>query len=186
MNNRRQTLLMLGATLAYAGVAPGQLWACGLEGGPGNGFSAAAPGSIDVAIAITEAIDAGLLDPTTTPGGGAAQRASDLGAAIDRVAASSTSSPPFALFLVDSSLWARLAPGYDVAIIAVDDDGAPPEKVIVVTGEAVIAAIMSGRLSARDAYRRKLVMVDGAGPQRQQVAQVMAQALALLENNPRG
>src|SRR5262245_44917180 len=178
MNNRRQVMLMLGAVGTCLALPQAPLRACGLDGGLGNAFSAVSPRSIDVAIAIREATEAGVLAPLASPdGGSAAERAHDLAAAVDRVAGSSATAPPaFNLFLVDSGLWTRLTPGSGAALITIDEINVLPDGAIVVTGEAVVAAIMERRVTADDVYHRKLVAVDGADRSKEQVAQVVAMA----------
>ena len=46
--------------------------------------------------------------------------------------------------------------------IVVHTAGPQPTDALVFTGEAVIEAIASGRLAADDAFRRGLIVVDGA------------------------
>jgi hypothetical protein len=71
--------------------------------------------------------------------------------------------PGFSLLLVESGLWTRYVPDGEGVTIAVHTAGPQPTDAVVLTGEAVIEAIASGRLAPEEAFRRGLIVVDGPG-----------------------
>jgi hypothetical protein len=149
--------------------APPDARACGYHGILGDGFSAQYPGSINVAIALREAADEGLIDAQSLK-----QRSADLLAyhrAVRRlqhlrdafVQSEAGHKLTFSLLLVESGLWSRYASdGQDVSL-AVHIDRPQDGEAVVMTGEAVLVAIEAGTLSWRDALQRKLLMVMPSG-----------------------
>jgi len=141
--------------------------ACGYHGLLGNGISQMTPGSIDVSIALYQGVTDGVLDATlVTPdfkkdllGTGYRRAASHLRKLSEGLKTSP--SPTFSLVLVEAKLWARFDPTSADKPLTMHLPGAAPGDATVVTGEAVLAAIATGRITPEDAFRRKLVMVDG-------------------------
>lgn len=154
--------------------------ACGYHGTLGDGFSALHSSSINVAIAIRDAADENLLDREIV-----APKLSDL-LALHRATArlqrlrnalQSTSAdmavPSFSLLLVESGMWSRYLAEEGRLRLAAHTDAPPAGEAVVVTGNAVLAAIGAGRLTVEDAMHRGLIVVDGPP----ELAQALAAAL---------
>jgi hypothetical protein len=88
--------------------------------------------------------------------------------------------PEFSLLLVEPGRWSRYAPGPDGVSVAIDTDPPPAGSAVFITGEAVIGAILAGRVSAKDAFRRGLIAVDGPAPVRAEAKALMIAALSAL------
>lgn len=130
----------------------GAVEACGFHGALGDGFSAMHPRSLQVAFALQDAVEAGLVErPAVTPAG-YARAVLRLNVAQRRL---SGSAAPISILLVDSGLWTQLDP------LVVHATGPRPGDVIVLTSEPVLAALLDGRLPIAAALERGLVVVDG-------------------------
>jgi hypothetical protein len=89
-------------------------------------------------------------------------------------------SSSFSLLLVEGGLWSRYVLSDGWVKVEVDTEGPRVAETTVTTGEAVIAAIASGRLSPSEAYERNLIVVDGAPGAKGDVAAWLRDALAVL------
>ena len=106
-------LLVLSSGLA----APPSL-ACGFDGLLGDGFSAEHPKSIAVAFAISDAVDAQMVDRATIapidPGSRGYWRAVGHISSFQRLLSAASGagdhSPGIALLFIDSKLWSRFQP----------------------------------------------------------------------------
>jgi hypothetical protein len=87
----------------------------------------------------------------------------------------------FSLLLAEAGLWTRFVLDEKGVKMEIDTTGPRISETVVTTGEAVIAAIVSGQLSARDAYRRNLLFVDGTVGDTIDVSIWLRDALALLQ-----
>jgi hypothetical protein len=142
--------------------------ACGYHGLLGDGFSALHPRSIDVAIAISEAADENKLDREIV-----APKFADFLALhratrrLDRVreelqiVIANAAVPAFSLLLVESGVWSRYVADGNTVRLVVHTDAPPAGEAVVVTGNAVLAAIIAGRVTVQDAMQRRLIVVDG-------------------------
>jgi hypothetical protein len=92
--------------------------------------------------------------------------------------------PGFSLVLVESGLWTRYVPDAEGVSIAVHTAGPQPADALVFTGEAVIEAIASGRLAVDEAFRRGLIVVDGAADATREVSALLRAALSRLADEP--
>jgi hypothetical protein len=88
--------------------------------------------------------------------------------------------PAIALLLVESGLWTRYITDSEGVSIAVHVAGPQPSDVLVFTGEAVIEAIMSGRTSGDEAFRRGLIVVEGPASGAREATELLRTALAEL------
>jgi len=150
-------------------LACGAAEACGFHGALGDGFSALHPRSLQVAFAVQDAVETGIVDkPSVTPGS-YARAALRLGAVQRRL---SGSAAPISILLVDSGLWTRLDP------LAVHAEGPRPGDVVVLTGEPVLAAMLEGRLPVADAIDRGLVVIDGEAAPARSVGALLRTGLA--------
>lgn len=136
--------------------------ACAFDGTIGLNLAPAHPQALGVAMSVRAAADAGvldaaLLDPNAAGTMGfvrANHRLYRLGMSF---AASDEAMPPLAVLFVESSLWTR----YAGSLPQVHAPGAEAGDVVAVTSEAVVAALLDGRLSGADAVRRGLISLDG-------------------------
>jgi len=88
--------------------------------------------------------------------------------------------PAFSLLLVEPALWSRYAPDAGGVTVVIDTDAPPPGSTVVVTGQAVIAAIAASRVSPKEAFRRGLIAVEAAADERAEVKALLVTALAAL------
>lgn len=162
--------LLATAAVTFGAVRPAL--SCGFHGLLGDAFAAQYSGSIEVAVALREAADAGLLEGSLVR-----PRLSDLTAyqrtvrrllalrgALD--AAYETTErplPAFAVLLIESRLWSRVssAEAMDVHVTGPEDG-----ETVVITGDAVVAAMLDGRLGAAEALERRQLLIDGAQSKR--------------------
>jgi hypothetical protein len=149
--------------LLVSGAAPPAA-ACGFDGVLDGNFSALHPKSIAVAFAIRDSVDAGVVeksavDPIVPGSPGYWRAVGHLNEFQLRLsAAAGQSQPPaaVAVLFIDSSLWARLIPasqGFDIQVHA---SGAQSGDVVLVTSEAILTAVLEGRLSVQAALDREV------------------------------
>jgi len=86
----------------------------------------------------------------------------------------------FALLFAEVGLWTRYVLDDKGVRIEIDTIVPGSTETVVTTGEPVIAAIASGELTPGEAYRRKLIVVDGAPVDRDEVLVWLRDALAVL------
>jgi hypothetical protein len=72
------------------------------------------------------------------------------------------SPPALAVVLLEPMLWSRIAAGANALALTVHVDGPATDDVVVVTEEAVVAAIVDGRMTAREALSLGLVRLYGS------------------------
>ncbi|GLS31168.1 hypothetical protein SAMN04488498_1573 [Mesorhizobium albiziae] len=182
----------LAATVCYAlfSLTPDPVLACRYHG-LGNGISQQTPGSIDVAIALQQGVVDGLLNSELVSpnfkkdifGTGyrrAVRRLEQLRFAIERARGDHADRTPFSLILVEASLWSRYEPSASGEMLKVHQAGASPGDTVVVTGEAVVEAIATGKLSADDAFKRKLIVISTGAGTHQAVEPLLRRTLASL------
>jgi hypothetical protein len=87
----------------------------------------------------------------------------------------------FSLLFAEVGLWTRYVLDDKGVRIEIDTSGPRFTETVVTTGEPVIAAIASGQLSPSEAYRRNLILVDGAPLDRSEVLVWLRDALAVLQ-----
>jgi hypothetical protein len=190
IDRRKTNLLLIGLTASLCGAGGiGRANACGYDGVSAAAIAARYPRAAEVAAALRHPANAQLLDqklvsPTFVNLMGyhrAIRRLQRLRDSLEHaVLDQHLPSPAFSLLLVEAGLWTRYAP--DAAGVSIMPHTAGPQATdaLVFTGEAVIEAIASGRLSAAEAFRRRLVVVDGAADAGNQVAAWLRPALGEL------
>lgn len=145
----------LGAPLAVA---------CGLDGAINNPFTTAYPGSLSVALSTQHAIGNGQLRPLTAldrePANARLMGWLDqLRERLERGGVSAS----FALLVVDSGHWTRFeVNGATVRMAA--HTGPVVYDSILLSSEAVLAALLEGRLSMGQAEQAGLVRWSGGKP----------------------
>ena len=157
-------MVMLAALLLSGAVGPAS--PCGFDGPLGNNFSAMHPKSIGVALAVRDAVVAGVIEPAADPavaGRAGYWRAVGHLTALQRALSSApTERPmPVSVLFIDSGLWSRLTPAMNGFAMDVHTDGAKESDVVVVTSEPVLTAILDKRLPVADALERGLLTVEG-------------------------
>jgi hypothetical protein len=90
-------------------------------------------------------------------------------------------SPGFSLLFAEVGLWTRYVLDDKGVRIEIDTSGPGATETVVTSGEAVITALASGQLSPSEAYRRNLIVVDGAPMDRGEVMVWLRDALAVLQ-----
>ena len=66
-------------------------------------------------------------------------------------------SPSVSLLFIDSKLWARFSPGPQGYELQVHTSGALPEDIVIVTSEAILAAVLDGTMLAQKALDLGLI-----------------------------
>jgi hypothetical protein len=161
--------------------------ACGYDGSPSSGLRH--PRAIEVAAALRNASNAQILDrqlvaPAFVNMMGyrrAVRRLQRLRDSLEWVVqAHKLAGPGFSLLLVEAGLWSRYVPDGEGVSIAIHTPGPQPSDALVFTGEAAIEAIASGRLSTDEAFRRGLIVIDGAPGANRDLAALLRGAFAVL------
>ena len=158
-------LLAASTVVAYP-ISPAA--ACAYHGAGGVNPFAAHPGSIDVAMALQAAAQAGTIETPATATPPASMVAYHrMVKQIERFRdllelAGKRRTPSFSLLLIDAALWSRFTPepaGIELAMHTAEPDRGEP---VVLTSGAVIRSVLDGRLSAADALNRGLIRVEAA------------------------
>ena len=160
----------------------GMAAACNYDGSPGAGPTY--PRAAEVRAALqrpsnAQVLDKQLVSPSFVNMFGyhrAVRRLQRLREALERVGGQAAGTS-FSLLLVESGLWSRYSPDTEGVSIAVHTAGPQPADVVVLTGEAAIEAIASGRLSAEEALRLGLILIEGSASAK--VAPLLRAALDL-------
>jgi hypothetical protein len=175
--------------LLASGAAAPPANACGFDGILSDGFSAEHPKSIAVAFAISDAVTAGIVDKAAlapiVPGSQgywrAVGRINRFHQLLSATSVSGAQSPSISLLFIDSKLWARFSPkpqGYE---LQVHTSGASPEDIVIVTSEAILAAVLDGTVSAQKALDLGLIALDG----NQDATEAMRHFVALATDRAR-
>ena len=170
--------------LLVSGAATLPSFACGFDGILGDGFSAENPKSIAVAFAISDAVTAGIVDKAViapiVPGSQgywrAVGRINKLRQLLSASSVSGTWSPSISLLFIDSKLWARFSPKLQGFELQVHTSGPSPEDVVIVTSEAILAAVLDGTVSAQKALDLGLIAFDGAQDETEAMRNVVVAA----------
>lgn len=164
MMQRKWTSTALATIMMATCAAPG--YPCGYHGRLGEGFSALHPRSIGVAVAIREVADEHLLDREVVAPkvvdmlalNRASRRLDRMGEALQGL--SHSTQRPFSVLLIESGMWSRYEPNGSSIRLTTHTKGPLPEDAVIVTGNAVLAAIEKGRISIEYALHRGLIVID--------------------------
>jgi hypothetical protein len=160
--------------------------ACDFEG---DKVSVRPERAVEVATALGDAADAGFLDKRllkARPGDMFAyhkvvRRLEGLRGSLARGMPHQVFSVrPFSVLLVESGLWSRYVPGASDVAMTVHTDGPGAYDAVVLTSEAVIAALAAGTITVDDAWRRGLVVIEDPLQAPQRVSALLTSALAAL------
>jgi len=143
---------------------------CGLEPSVNGGFSISHPGSLEVAIAVADARNNGLL-PNASPNAISdkirlQQMLADLRllqARLDkgRGELSGDIDTPFSLVLIGPGLWSHFHITPDSVTAHLHAKGPLHEKVVVLTHPIALRAMLDGKLSIQHATRLGLIAYSG-------------------------
>ena len=154
---------IVGVVLGCCGSPVSSSSACGYHGTLGNGFSALHPASLSVAIALREAIDRGALKelkpvPSLAAFAQAGRRIEHVRRALAGAMYIGYAAPPIALLLVEPGLWTRYLVD---AMLSVQMHAPGPSAgdVVVVTGEAVLQALIDRSVSVDRALADGLLVI---------------------------
>ncbi|NOV22158.1 hypothetical protein E5S69_01260 [Cupriavidus necator] len=176
------TAILTAAFAAWLGSVSTLAAACGSDFVLGDEVSAAHPASLGVAFALHDATGAGKLPLTDSVSGvQARQRADETAHRLEQQLASARPAlPPTALLLVESRLWTRYATAASArAQVEAGHDAGPAQgDVVVVTAEAVLRALLDGRMAWQQAVDAGLVVVAGKPAASTRVAAILAARLA--------
>ncbi len=162
---------LAGFVLAFAVMAPSlPAAACGLEGGMGDSFGAAHPGSLEVAFAARDALDAGVLAPDaaleSTLGH---DRSDDRLRTLAAMLPARKSAAPIAVLLIETGTWTRLTPNAGVLVVTEHAEGPKAQDATLIASELALRDLASGRMSATEALARRVVVVSSDGCCRDQL-----------------
>ena len=158
-------VLLLAVGLSLFVCPPTDTRGCDFARLLGDGFGASHAQSLTVAFAVSDAIDAGVMDKSAFSSAlsgrvGYARTVLRLGAFHRRLSATTAkvgAPGSISVLLGDSRLWSRLSPDARGYGIATHTAGPQAGDVVVVTHEAVLAALVCGKLD----IDRGLLVVDG-------------------------
>ena len=138
--------------------------ACSFHGAAGGNFSALHPRSIDVALALSDATQAGILQRAELPTIGDVFGCRNVMARMQRLGnavapSNDVTAPTFSVLLVESGLWSRYRSLPEGAVFELHTEGARAGEAAVITGSTVLEALESGVLSFEEAMRRGLIVI---------------------------
>ena len=167
------------AAMVLCGWLPVTAYGCGYDPDPAVGLTIAHPSSVAVAMAISDAVDAGRLQPRPELpaqlalmwANGATRKFSvALGPILD-----AGTLPPMTLLLVEPRLWSRIAPGPGGTRFEFHVNGPASGDVVLVTGESVLRELLDGRVSWERAVATGIAVLDGPADQRGEIARTLTQ-----------
>ncbi len=161
---RKLVVAMLGFGLA---LAPGMASPCAYDGQIGNPFAFTHPAALTVALAINQSVLRGQLvsqriDQLANPLRGltrAMARVDLLRARLDAAAAADR--PRFSLLFVESDLWSRFQTADGALRVRHHTPGPDDGEATLLTGEAVLDALLAGQLTPDQAFDQTLLVADG-------------------------
>ena len=181
--------MALGATLlgVVGQAVPGL--ACGYHGGLGGGLAPAHPRSIEVAIAVRDALDRQVIEaPPRLP---ALTQFARIGRWLEQVRQRLAVAgdpepplPPIALVLIESRLWARYSPHDGKVALAPHVEGPTTGDVVVLTGEPVLKGLLDGSISGERAIAEGILVVSGSATSNARVEETLRRAFDRSASSP--
>lgn len=167
---------MLVMALATGSVTQ-SAWACGLEGGLGDAFSAAHDGSLDVAFATRDAIASGWLIPDPELEMEAAHERADerLRTFAAALPVAQRGAKSFAVLLVESGVWTRVSPKAGRWSLATHVDKPGGSETAVLASEPALRNLINGQLSADKALSDGVLTVRGETPEQDRLVATLRQ-----------
>lgn len=163
--------------------------ACGYHSGLGKGLVPAHPRSIEVAVAIREALDRQVVEaPPRLP---AWTQLARVGRWLDNLqqrlaigADADAPLPPVALVLVESGLWARYGVHDRKVTLAFHVAGPTVGDVVALTGEPVLKGLLDGSISAERALAEGILVVSDSSSSGARVKEALRRAFDPTTNSP--
>lgn len=171
--------LFLGAAVPALG--------CGFDGMLDGSFSAMHPKSIAVAFAIRDAVEAGAVESSAIgpiiPGAPGYWRAvSHLNQLHQRLSAAAADQfhqeTSVSILFIDSGLWARYTLSPHGVDLEAHTAGARDGEAVIVTSEAILAAIVDRRMAVDVALARGAMVIDGLPPSADAIRRLLVAALS--------
>ena len=157
------------ATIMLSWLPPSH--ACGLEPKVNGGFTISYPGSLDVAIAVAEARNNGLLPQANTNDIPDMVRLQQMLADLEQLQArldegrreiADDFDTPFSLVLIGPGLWSHFHITADSVTANLHTNGPLGESAVVLTHPVALRAMLDGKLSIEQANRLGLIAYSGA------------------------
>lgn len=182
VKQNRERLLFLAAFLLavlISALPHGELRACGLEPMINGGFTVSHPDALNVAVAVAQARESGLLPEATDK-----QLSNDvilrkmitdlqqMNSRMKKGLNTASKSGSFSVILVGPGLWSHFFPANGRMLARYHTDGPLEDRPTVVTHHAVLQALLGGELAVSHARELGLISFDGKGT---------SDVLALLE-----
>jgi hypothetical protein len=164
--------------VGLAAAAPWALAAaCGLEGGLGDSWSAAHPGSLNVAFATRDAMAGGVLAPDEALQPSAAhERADERLRLLAEALPAPKASGPVAVLLIEAGYWTRLTPKAGKWTLTEHAEGPKASDAALIASEPALRDLVGGRLSADEALQRGVLALSGNAGHRQTLLAALRQA----------
>ena len=143
---------------------------CGLEPSVNGGFTISYPGSLEVAIAVADARNNGLLPQANSNGLPDMIRLQQMVADLQQLQTlldkgrseiSTDFDTPFSLVLIGPGLWSHFHITADSVTANFHTNGPLTEKVVVLTHPTALRAMLDGKLSIEQATRLGLIAYSG-------------------------
>lgn len=161
MKSAAAALAALVITLAAA-TASAPAASCGLEGGTGDSFGTAHPGSLEVAFAVHDAMLAGLVEPDPTlPPAWAHLRGDGRLRMLTAALPMTDAAAPISVLLIERGTWTRLTPKAGTWVATTLADRPDASEFTLMASELAVRDLIGGRLTAKDAMARGLLVVTG-------------------------
>ena len=126
------------------------------------------PGSLAVAVALRKGAQNGIIDAVATAPGNSEARYDIAVHRLQAFAQTLAASPAagqlpanFSLGYVESRLWSRFSHEGGRVSVQVHTDGPAKDEAVVLTGEPVVNAILSGKLPVKRAIADGLLVIEG-------------------------
>lgn len=174
---RHRAILSVLVMALATGSVTRSAWACGLEGGLGDAFSAAHDGSLDVAFATRDAITSGWLVPDPELATEAAHERADERLRIFAAALppAPRGAKPFSVLLVESGVWTRISPNAGHWSLATHIEKPGSGETAVLASEPALRKLVDGQLSADQALSNGVLTVRGVPAERDRLIATLRQ-----------
>jgi hypothetical protein len=174
MDRFRRHLMSTFFTTGLMGFVARQAFACSFDGIFDGSIGYVHPRSVEVALAVREAVaDGALGEQALAPGQlnafglwRATEQLNQFGSRISAVGVEAMEKlPNIAALLAESALWTRYVAGPEGFVTLVHAAAPQPGDIVVVSDLAVLTALNNGSLIGGEALKRKLVIIDATGPE---------------------
>lgn len=174
----KRSLLPAITLILFFSSTSGPVSACSYDGRPVD-LAMAHPGSLDVALAIHDAYEEGLfVRPFPLQGGFGMRRALMMLEKLRVALAPVMGRERFDLLLVEPGLWTRFESNGGVVTMTAHARGPDKEQPVVIVGEGVLMALMSGKLGIDQALAKGVLRIDVGSQRNEAMAQRWRQAFA--------